>query len=115
MLPGGKIEKIFADAVFLAMCQLLRVICMKLGRSIASRPENTKSARFKVRSLVEQTFVCEESTLHHLPRTNKPGLRVNILGSGWGLQMCSATHNRSSGSGMSGPSRRRGEIKSRTG
>lgn len=39
MLPGGKIEKVFADAVFLAMCQLLRVICMKLVRSVVSRPK----------------------------------------------------------------------------
>lgn len=48
MLPGGKTEKVFAEAVFLAMCQLLRVICMKLVRNVFSRPENMKFARFNV-------------------------------------------------------------------
>lgn len=58
MLPGGKTEKVFAEAVFLAMCQLLRVSCMKLVRSVFSGPENTNCARFKERALVDQTPAC---------------------------------------------------------
>lgn len=48
VFPGGKIEIVFAEAVFLVMCQLLGVIWMKLVRNVFSRPENTKFARFKV-------------------------------------------------------------------
>lgn len=50
-LPGGRKEKVFAEAVFLAMCQIMGVICMKLVRSVFSRPGNKKFARFKVESL----------------------------------------------------------------
>lgn len=59
---AGKIEIVFAEAVFLIMCQLLGIIRMELVRGVLSRPENTKFARFKVVTLVNQRSACEGFT-----------------------------------------------------
>ena len=58
VFPGGKIEIVLANAISLITCQLLGVICIKLIRSAFSSPENTIFARFKVRTLVNQTSAC---------------------------------------------------------